>query len=723
MTYRYLLLTSAVLSTLCAAPVVAQDAPPATGAAAETQAAAPNGDIVVTAQRRSQNLQNTPIAVSAFSAEMLQARGVTQIADVAASTPGLYITQGTASPSTLQVEMRGAQEQNGGSITSESPVAIYVDDVYQSRLSTANYDLADITRVEVLRGPQGTLYGRNSMTGAIKLITRQPDGSSWLNTDISLARFEEVRAKVSAGAPIGSNLAFAASGFYDDRNQGWQYNVTTDQRVGTFRRYGGQLQLGITNVEHLEAVAKVSYVNDVSDGQHFLPLNEATLKPALPFYDTATPEESYGNNHQVAASLHLGYDFGGVKLRSITAYQKMHDAWALDFSGGYIQPATGAIDSGFYRRSDGGQHQFTQEVQLLGKAFNDKLNYIFGAYYFNEHAHQATLDTLDAFFLTYLPQNFQVQSKSVAFYGQADYEIIPNLTASVGIRYTDDKKHFEGETQNGALPELASVASAINAKVWTPRFNLEYKLSPHAMVYGTVSKGYRAAGFNSLVIADPKDFGAAYKPETAWSYEVGAKFDAFNRMLRLNLAAYYEQLSNLQTLADAGGGSFIIQNAAKAKVEGIESELTLNPMKGLSLFGNLTYTYDKYGTLNPASEAAVYGAERLPLVSRWQYQVGGSYEVSLPDTSAINLSADYNYRSHYFSLVSLAETSNNPSIGRANATLTYKAPADRFEIYAQATNILNSKDYFASAEFIPGVFGYRIALEPRVWRVGFRFKM
>jgi iron complex outermembrane receptor protein len=150
-------------------------------------------DIVVTAQRREQSLQDTPVAVSAFTTQMLQARGVNDVINIAASTPGLYISQGTASPSTLQIAMRGALEQNGGTITSESPVAIYIDDVYQSRLSAANYDLADIERVEVLRGPQGTLYGRNSMTGAIKLITRKPDGRTWLNADVSYARFEEVR--------------------------------------------------------------------------------------------------------------------------------------------------------------------------------------------------------------------------------------------------------------------------------------------------------------------------------------------------------------------------------------------------------------------------------------------------------------------------------------------------------------------------------------------------
>lgn len=720
-----LLITTALagvmfLPGLAAAQDVAAATQDAEPAAASTPSA--TGDIVVTAQRREQSLQRTPIAITAFTPEMLQTRGINDVTNIAASTPGLYLTQGTASPSTIEISMRGALEQNGGSITSESPVAIYIDDVYQSRLSAANYDLADIERVEVLRGPQGTLYGRNSMTGAIKLITRQPDGRTWLNGDVSYASFNEDKIKLSAGAPLGEHLAFAASGFYDDRAEGWQYNETLQKDVGKFEHYGGQLSLGITNVSGLEAVLSGRYVVSNSDGQHFLPINEATYQPAIPFYDTRTPRDALGDNTQSAVSLRLGYDIGNITLRSITAYQHIKDAWNLDFSGGYIQP-NGAIDVGFYRQSVGSQSQFTQEFQLLGKGLNNRLNYIFGAYFFDETANQTVVDDLGAFFLNYLPESFDTHSKSLAFYGQADYEIVSGLTATVGIRYTSDRKRFNGLTQNGAIEQLVAVADRVDANVWTPKFNLQYNLTPHAMVYGTVSKGYRAAGFNSLVIADPADFGSPYKPEFSWSYEVGTKFDAFDRKLRLNVSAYWEDLSNLQTLADAGGGSYIIQNAAQAKVQGIESEITLNPVKNLSLFGNLTYTYDKYGKLNPLSEAAQTGATRLPLISRWQYQIGGTYELPLGAGGSVVLASDYSFRSHYYSLVSLAESSDNPGIGRANASITYKSPHDRYEIYGQATNVTNSKDYYGSAEFIPGVFGYKIPLEPRILRIGFRYKM
>ena len=721
---RLLFLVSTVsLSCLSMTPVQAQDAAPAP--AGQTSPTA-NGDIVVTAQRREQNLEKTPVAISAFTGAMMQERAMVRVENIAASTPGLLITPVSASPNAITISMRGALEQNGGTITSESPVALYIDDVYQSRLSAANYDLADIVRVEVLRGPQGTLYGRNSMTGAIKLITRQPDGKTWLNTDISYGSYQESRAKVSIGSPIASHLAVAASGFYDDRNEGWQYDEVLDKKVGRYRKYGGQVALGIIDVPNLEAVITGRYGASLTDGLYYVPLDLATGKSASnSFYDTRSPRDAIGDTRQKSLSAKIGYDLGGVTLRSITAYEHLNDIWALDFSGGYLSPFTNTTIPGFFRSSAGTQHQFTEELQALGKGFDNKLNWIVGAFYYNEHAQQSFLnDDLEAFGLSYLPSTFATRSKSLAFYAQADYKLLDNLTFSAGIRHSHDSKYFDGTSPNAPGPNALLLPSDTKTKasVWTPRFNLQYDISSDAMVYGTVAKGYRAGGFNSLVIADPANFGSPYKPEKVWSYEGGIKLQGFNRKGHINIAGYYEQLSDLQTLADIGGGSFIAQNAAAAKVWGVEIETGINPIAGVSLYASGTYTGDKYGKLDPASEAAQDGATRLPLLSRWQAQVGGNYELGLHQHGSLVFAGDYNYRSSYYNQVSLDPLSKNKAIGRANASITYKTDGDHLEFYAQARNVTNSKDYYTGFQFIPGVFGYRAPLEPRTWVAGFRYK-
>ena len=736
--YRRIASTTALVMALCPVVALAQmvDAGPT------KVDDATSGDIVVTAQRREQSLQDTPVAVTALNPAMLEARSITDVIKIASNTPGLYISQGTASPNTLQIGMRGALEQNGGTITSESPVAIYIDDVYQSRLSAANYDLADIVRVEVLRGPQGTLYGRNSMTGAIKLITRQPNGDTWFNSDISYARFEEAKAKVSIGAPITRNLALAASGFYDNRDQGWQYNTTLGKDVSKFRRYGGQLALGLTDVDGLDAVLTGRYINSTSDGQHFLPMNENFGAPppgqspydaAGGFYETRTPRDGIGDAEMYSVSLNVGYKLAdGIKIRSISAYQHLKDHWALDFAGGttkFLNPFTFSTDVGntagvgFFRDSFGKQHQFTQELQLLGSTMDDRLNYIFGFFYFDEKAKQNTGPGDIYLGFPSVPSDIDLTSRSYAGYGQIDYKLLDSLTASVGLRYTSDKKTFLGHTPN-AFGSLVELRYGVKSKVWTPKFNLQWDIARNAMVYGTVAKGYRAGGFNSLNTGDTLGYGVPYAPESVWSYELGAKLDMLDRKLTMNVAAYHEQLKDLQTLAfGALPGTFLFQNAAKAKVEGVEVEATARPASWINLFGNVTYTYDKYQKLRPDSQAAQSGATRLPLISRWQYQAGGTVTAPLGDAGSVDFSGDYAYRSSYNSVVTLSEASRNPAIGRANAAITYKAPEDRFEIYAQASNVFNSKDAATSAEFVTGVFGYKIPLEPRVWRLGFRYKM
>lgn len=694
-------------------------------AAATAQPDAAPGDIVVTAQRRDQNLQDTPVAVTALNNATLQERAVVRVQDLAASTPGLQIVPVTASPNAIAIALRGALEVNGGSITSESPVALYIDDVYQSRLSAANYDLADIVRVEVLRGPQGTLYGRNSMTGAVKLITRQPNGETWLNTDVSYGTFEEVKAKASVGAPIASHLAVAASGFYNVRNEGWIYDRTLDEKVGTYRKYGAQVSVGVTDVDGLEAVITGRYGASLTDGQYFIPLDLATGRPQNGFYETDTPRRQYGNVRQYTVSGRLGYDFGGVTLRSITAYSHLTDDLSLDFSGGYTIPGTTTVVTGFNRQSTAAQHQFTEEVQALGKALDGRLNWITGVFYYDERARQTfTNDDFGAFGIQFAPTHYETKSRSIAVYGQADYSFTDSLTASVGLRFSDDKKSITSLTPSaaGLNAPLVAGANRLSAQVWTPRFNLQYNISNRAMVYGTVSRGYRAGGFNSLIIADPTIFGASYRPEDAWSYELGTKLETIDRRATLNVAAYFEQISNLQTLADTGTGSFIFQNAAKAHVWGVETEATVRPVRNLSLYGNLTYSDNRYAELDPSTQAAKAGATGLPFVSRWQYQVGGSYDVPLGDDSKIVLAGNYHYRSPYWFTVTQQPLDRIPSIGRADASATFQLKGGQVEVYLQVKNLADSKDFFARSAFIPGVFGYLLPLEPRTFTGGFRYK-
>jgi iron complex outermembrane receptor protein len=684
-------------------------------------------ELIVTAQRRSENIQETPVAVSAFGAQELERKQVTRVENLAASVPSLYIQQVTASPSAVAIALRGSQDLTGGLITSESPVALYIDDIYQSRLQVANFGLADIERIEVLRGPQGTLYGRNSMTGAIKFVTRQPDGSTWLSAEGALGSYGKQMAKISLGAPISPHLAGALSAVYSDQG-GWQRNRVTGKHVGDMETWGVHGALGLVDVGPWDVKASLTYTRTSSDGQHFTPV-DSNAKPILgAFGSTQSPLPGRGDNDQFASSLNASYKFDNFTLKSITAYQHLNDHWALDFSGGaYAFDPTTAV-AGFYRRSDAHDDQFTQEFQAYGDV--GKFHWLGGLFFFDEHATQTLRDTFGPNIfgptaLDVLPTEMSVASKSYAAYGQVDYSPTDELTVSAGLRYGRDEKTFNGTIQNGFASFPATLAPAhdkLSTNVATPKFTVQYKFTPDLMTYATVARGYRSGSFNGLVIADPALFGTPYQPEYNWSFEVGAKSEFLDRRVKLNVAAYTQKISNLQESV-LYNGSNITLNAAKATISGVETELVLNPIRNLNFFANATYTEAKYDELDPTTTAYQSGATQLPLISKWQYQVGGSYRID-PEFLrgwGVLLAADYGGRSSHYSEATNASIGYIGTLARANASVSFLSPDDRWTVAFEGRNVTNAKEYFSCLAFIPGLINYCQAAEPAMWQARVRY--
>jgi len=706
-----------LLTVLHAGTAKAQAAAPAAPAAPATGRVE---EVVVTAQRRSENLQNTPVAVTALTSASLATRQLNKVENLSSSVPSLLIQQVTASPSAIAIDMRGDAELSGGLITSESPVALYIDDVYQSRLSAANIELGDLERIEVLRGPQGTLYGRNSMTGAIKFITRQPDGSEWLNGELGYGSFGDKRAQFSVGTPIGPHLGLAVSGLFTDTD-GWQHDTTLDRTVGKMTNEALRASLGLVDTGPFTAVLRAGYVHTYGDGQYFTPTNPDTGAPLLPYGDTASPYPSAAHLVETSQSLTLGYRIGQLTLRSITALAQTSDYWTLDFSGGF-NPFPGApTEAGFDRDNVAHQHQITQEFQAVGDAFEGRLHYIGGLFFFDESAHEAITDTFGAdtvapYPVSLLPTSFTTTSRSYAAYGQADFKVTDKLTLTGGLRYTDDQKHFNGAIQNGfAFPFVyGSDVTKLSDNVWTPKFTAQYQVSDTLLTYATISRGYRAGGFNGLAVASTSVFGLPYQPETAWSYEAGAKMEFWDRRARLNAAFYYEQLDNLQQTVITSGGSAQTENAAQAHVYGLELEGTVTPVKDLTLFSNLTLTNDGYDELNPDTSAAQAHATQLPLVSHVQAQVGGTWRIT-PEVlrgGAFILASDFAYRSSHYSDAAETVVGFIQPSERLNASVTWQLAGGHWSVTAAGKNLTDEHHYYDGIALIPGLFGGKLPLEP-----------
>ena len=694
-------------------------------------------EVVVTSQHRREQIQKVPVAVTALTAASMTQRGIQKTEDLAASVPSLSVTQLTAGPETVQISLRGAVEQTGGLITSESPVALYIDDVYQARLSSANIDMGDIERVEVLRGPQGTLYGRNSMTGAVQFVTRQPDGSTWLDAALGYGSYNEARGQFSGGTSLAEHLAGSLSAVFDTKD-GWQRDEVLNKNVGGNSDIGIRGALSTVNTGDFSATLRAGYVYEFGQGVYFTPVNAVTNAPQVAkFGDTNAPQEDHASSRTYSTSLNMNYDLGDVQLKSITAFQYLTDTWGLDFSGGYELAPGAAPETGFFRQSDADEHQFTQEFRATGDTLGGRLKYIGGLFFFTERANQTLNDTIGSYLFGQpdvyhiKPTNYSTSSSSYAAYGQADYLITKKLTFTAGVRFSEDRKRFEGSLQDGLTdlfggPPAAIVTvphTKIDNTVVTPKFTLSYQITNDLLAYATIARGYRAGGFNGLAVADPSILGKPYAPEKDWSYEVGSKLSLFHHQLTFNAAAYYETITNLQETVATSDGSFATENAAQAHIDGLEFEFQAVPFDDVHLYGNLSLTDDKYDQLQANTEAAEFGATQLPLLAHVQAQIGGNWKLHPAFTRGypLVLAADYAYKSPYYGDAENSSVSLTSSSNRLNASLTILTPDEKWSLTASGRNVTDAHYYFSGISFITGLVSSKFPSETGQWLLTLKY--
>ncbi len=700
-------------------------------------------EIIVTAQRREQSLQVTPVAVTALTADALTDQGVASSEDLTAVVPNLILMPVTASRSTLQVGLRGGSEQSGGLVTSESAVAFYVDDVYRGRLAGSNLELADVERVEVLRGPQGTLYGRNSFSGAIKLVTRTPGQDEWANVAAGFGNYGEKHASASWGGDlIEDSLGASVSVLYKDVD-GYVHNVARNEDVFGQTNKAIRGKLHFYGHEGLKATLSVTRTDDNNDGPaNLIPVtwpvtyptlaaNALSTSDAIPrggsAYTSLSTAKPDGHTEQTTVSLDISAELGAVTVRSISAFVGTDDGFTFDLSGG-IRNADGTYrPNGLVRDGQSSTDQYSQELQFQGDGFDGKLNWITGLYYFREESLQVMKDQLvlgQFFTMSVLPQTIDSTTDSYAAFAQATYNIDDRLSLTGGLRYTKDKKKLDGTIQNylpfapGPAIALVSVQRDPSFDSWAPKVGVDYKLTDDVFAYATLSKGFKAGGFNGLAVANPLVFGTVYDPQSVWAYEGGLKATALDGRLRANLAVYRNVLNDLQQTEQVSVGSYAIKNIGKARVNGAELELTFVPVDGLNLFANLGVMDDKFLSKNPLSDAAVAGAKHLPLVAPWSVQTGASYDTPAfwQDQAKLRLTASYQHQGDYYSTV--ANLLKTDAVGLINTSVALLSENDTWSLTLSGKN-LTDKEYFTTA---PSSSAIAVG-EPLTWTLtaGYKF--
>jgi iron complex outermembrane receptor protein len=637
------------------------------------------GAVIVTAEKREADLQDTPISIAVLSGEELSLKGVANLKDLAAGAiPTVRFAPFFGRASAPALSMRGIQSGDVTQISRDAAFGIYIDGVYLGRVQGLGMELMDVERMEVLRGPQGTLFGRNAVGGALNIVSRRPSGEFGVTAKAGLSNFDGRNLSVNLDLPSFGDLAVKIDGIYSERD-GWVENPFPDQwDYNQYKKEGVRVSALWQPSELLDVYYSYDNSRDQSaSGYPHMLQRTANTPPFPPIYgldpgrvDKARLGAPLGPSLGTVEghTLNISYDLSEkVELRSITSYrelsQSQRDQWAGAFLAFRANRPTGR-----YSLAQIDQDQFSQEFQVLGTS--DRLKYVAGIFYFEE---SATDSAVAISTLTFNATGTQVtpiplpdfrdltvlagsrasnnKAESRAAFTQITYTppvLDDRLDITVGLRYTDDKK-------TGSLTVPSTIGYTFNSSRWDPALTLAYNWTDDVNTYVRWGTAYRAGGANSRS-ATFRTFGE----EQVSSWEVGLKSELWNRRARLNVAAFRTNYQDLQFTFTSPANPSVTETVntdVDVKIQGIELDATVLASEGLEF--NLSYALidrDAPDQFNPFTNQFV------------QTNAGFSPK------HAASLSANYAFRPFSFGQLR-AYADANYTGGLYTSSLTYRHPA------------------------------------------------
>ncbi len=679
-------------------------------------------EIVVTAQKRSENLQDVPIAITALTAETLKNQRVGNLLGLSGLAPGLQIkTDDNAANPRIFIRGVGVNDFNPASA---SAVGIYVDGVYVSSPLAQLASFYDLQQVEVLRGPQGTLYGRNTTGGAINVTTKKPSDTLEADAALEYGRFNSVDLQGGIGGPIvPGKLDVRVSGLYT-RNDGYTLNRLTGNYGNNTDRWGLRGALRWTPASNVTDDLSVSVGQShggsiLAYNRSLIPQTAAATGPdglcGPAFYTSGqctnvlgyanTSKNLYEGDYSFegkdivklwGVTNTLTWDLGPVSLVSVTGYQHAdrNDQEETDANPLAI------ITASYLAR----QNTTSQEFRLQSNG-KDRLRYVLGAYFaYDDLVNNSQYDILRAL-RDPTPENpsgadpansialfgwpLTQKTHSYAVFGQADYDISDRLTLTLGLRYAIDDKtfHYFSNAENGAIP-IFTFDQSKSFKSATGRLGLQYKASDDVLLYASYNRGAKSGGFFSGQTTEPADLGP-YRDEKVNAYEIGAKTELFDRHLRANFSAFYYDYKDLQVYTAIQRGELTVQlftNASAARIYGGEAELQATPLKGLDLSLGLSLLSATYQ--NFVSEAADYSGNTLPSAPKVSLNGTARYEFDLAFGSLVT-QLDFTHRSKIFFDTANTDRLSDPSRTYVNGQIGLKLAQGHYEIGIWGRNIFN----------------------------------
>jgi iron complex outermembrane receptor protein len=701
-------------------------------------------EIIVTAvRRRSESVQAVPVAVTSLGAAALERNNIANIAELGRLAPNVVIRRSTSTANQANIFLRGfGNGSNDPAI--DPPIAIYVDGIYQPIGAGTSFDAYSVESIEVERGPQGTLLGKNASSGAISVNSRRPTGQWGGGAEAIYERFDYKAIKGRVDIPVLPDvLAVNASLVYKD---GGDY--IRGAQFGNKRIFGGEkgvaARIGILftpapNFDLLIQMNGQNTDNSPSGQRDFgsLPQDGPYQAPSLScaLFQLCTPSTRYvtdstvnhrsrSNDRQISSTANLRLT--PFTITSVTGYKKVNDAAFSDVDG-TVAPVASQLGS------EVNYHQFSQELRIAsaqngGLDLGGHLDWVVGAFYSNfKYDAPFTIEILGN-----VLTNFQKsRTKSTALFGHFVYNFNDHLNISVGLRQTwDDKTH----TYRNTGDPRTFVDDPLNFKKFSKEAGLQYKFNSRQMVYFRYAEGYRNGGYQGL---PPENAQVPYQPETVKSYEFGVKADFLDRRLRANLALFQNDYQDLQRTTIAAIPVFpftaqLINNAANARVRGIELETTVVPIDALTLSLSATYLQPKYKNYIASIISGVPPTDLsdfpFPYSSKYTLRFAPQYVAELGSAGKLTLSGDLTYATSYYTSEIPFPLSRVRPLALLNASVKWDDPSDHYYIQLYGSNLTNRHylQQFTSTPTPPGslsFFSFGQDAKPATYgvRLGFKF--
>ncbi len=662
---------------------------------------------IVTAQRVEENLQDVSASVTALDAGMIATRQILDASDIGRIAPNVKFEAGTGSTTILTPYIRGGGSSDGGFVLSESEVSLYINDVYMSRMQGALMDIGEVERIEVLRGPQGVLYGRNSSAGAVNIITRQPSDEFEASAQIGYGSWDEKRFKGHISTPLNEDASWRAglSTMLNSRDGGRQFNTTLDKDVGEEEYFGLRGELAYVG-DKWNSRVNLFHIEGQSDGQWAVNTTVNSTGEIIPisgsYHTVLSPaENSFTDLKQNGATANIAYDYEGGTVKYIGGWSELKDSWYHDFSGGvpwenapFLPGGPGVVFELYGRGSDSDQSQYSNELQFTGDFGSGFVEYVAGLYHFTETAEQH-LDTTIFFVPSVV--DWETDTTSLATYGQLTFNLSESVKLLVGGRYTDEEKSMD------AVFDGTIINSNNSYSKFTPKIGIDWKVSDATLLYASYSEGFKAGGYNALAssagqLADP------FEPQLTKAYEVGIKTDIAD-VLRVNIAGFHNQIEDRQQSVNLGDGGWIIENY-DADISGLELELTWVITDNLTLWGNGAINDGEYKATD--SELGSLLGNDLPSLPDHSFNFGLDYAVAIGH-GEFGIGADYQKRDNYFSNPDNQPIDYVEPQEKLNAYVSYKYDSWTFQIAGK--NLTNEESWQTGFGF--SVINPRYATEPR----------